>query len=157
MRKMINTALVVAAAAGLAGGAAGAQGTNPADHIESVIRSYETALNASDANAVMDLWATDGVLMAPNVPALVGTDAVRAGYGQFFEALAFALDFEIDEVVVASDEWAFARSRSTGSATLNATGDVLPQGNQELFVFHRGDDGVWRIARYAFNTTLPAN
>jgi hypothetical protein len=31
----------------------------------------------------------------------------------------------------------------------------VAEGNQELFVFKKGGDGIWRIARYSFSTTSP--
>jgi ketosteroid isomerase-like protein len=32
---------------------------------------------------------------------------------------------------------------------------VGAEGNQELFIFKKGTDGQWRIARYSFSTTNP--
>jgi ketosteroid isomerase-like protein len=29
------------------------------------------------------------------------------------------------------------------------------EANQELFIFRKDDDGVWRIARYSFSPTNP--
>jgi ketosteroid isomerase-like protein len=48
------------------------------------------------------------------------------------------------------------RTKSAGTQKINATGALGAEGNQELFVFRKGDDGKWRIARYSFSTTNPA-
>ena len=49
-------------------------GSAPADEaaIGSVMSSYEAALNASNTEAVMPLYAEDGVFMAPNNKSAVG-------------------------------------------------------------------------------------
>ena len=54
-----------------------------------------------------------------------------------------------------ADDWAFARTHSAGTTTINATGDQVVEGNQELFVLKKTDDGNWKIARYCFSTTNP--
>jgi uncharacterized protein (TIGR02246 family) len=156
MGKFTSVALVASALTLFVAGAALAQ-SEPAAKIEAVLDAYETALNASDAAAVAPLYTADGVFMPPNVPAQIGTDAILAAYTSFFQTISFDLDFVVDEVVVASDDWAFARTHSTGTGKIVANGATVPQGNQELFVFQRDESGEWKIARYAFNSTLAAN
>lgn len=47
------------------------------------------------------------------------------------------------------------RSTSAGTIKLHATGQTVPESNQELFVFQKlGDE--WKSARYAFSVTTPA-
>jgi ketosteroid isomerase-like protein len=57
--------------------------------------------------------------------------------------------------VLMSPTWAFVRTNSAGTNTVNATGKVSAEGNQELFVFRKDGDGRWRIARYSFSPTSP--
>jgi hypothetical protein len=54
-----------------------------------------------------------------------------------------------------SPEWAFVRTNSAGTNTVNATGAKSAEGNQELFIFRKGADRRWKIARYGFSTTNP--
>jgi ketosteroid isomerase-like protein len=61
--------------------------------------------------------------------------------------------FTIAELVLMSPEWAFVRTNSAGTNKINKTGALSPEGNQELFVFNKGADGKWRIARYSFSST----
>ena len=65
------------------------------------------------------------------------------------------VEFDIVEIKVVADDWAFARTNSAGTTTINATGDQVAEGNQELFVLKKTDDGNWKIARYCFSTTNP--
>jgi hypothetical protein len=56
---------------------------------------------------------------------------------------------------VMAPAWAFVRTNSAGTNKINATGATSAEGNQELFVFHKGDDCAWKIARYSFSPTSP--
>jgi uncharacterized protein (TIGR02246 family) len=133
-------------------------GSSHGDHeaaIRGVMSSYEAALNASNTNAVMPLYTEDAVFMAPNTPTVVGKAAVRQAYDAVFKAIALNIKFAIAEVVVMAPHWAFVRTTSAGTQKINASGTTVPEGNQELFIFKRGDDGMWRIARYSFSTIVP--
>ena len=123
--------------------------------IRNVMSSYESALNASSTEAAMPLYAEDGVFMAPNNQSAVGKASVRQAYDAVFKAITLKVKFTIAELVVMSPQWAFVRTNSTGTQKINATGATSQEANQELFVFKKGDDGQWRIARYSFSTTNP--
>jgi len=124
--------------------------------IRSVLSSYEAALNASSTDAAMPLYTDDGVFMAPNNPSAVGKAALRQAYDAVFKAITLKVNFSIAELVVTSPQWAYARTNSAGTQKINTTGATSQEANQELFIFKKGDDGKWRIARYAFSTTNPA-
>jgi uncharacterized protein (TIGR02246 family) len=132
-------------------------GSAPADEaaIGSVMSSYEAALNASNTDAVMPLYAEDGVFMAPNNKSAVGKAAVRRAYDAVFKAIMLKVKFTIVELVVISPQWAFVRTNSAGTQKINATGATSAEANQELFILKKSDDGGWRIARYSFSTTNP--
>jgi uncharacterized protein (TIGR02246 family) len=124
--------------------------------IGTVMSSYEAALNASSTEAAMPLYTEDGVFMAPNNQSAVGKPALRHAYDAVFKAITLKVKFTIAELVVMSPQWAYVRTNSAGTQKINATGATSAEANQELFIFKRGDDGKWRIARYAFSTTNPA-
>jgi uncharacterized protein (TIGR02246 family) len=124
--------------------------------VAAVLARYEKALNESDAEAVMKLYASDGVFMAQNFPSSVGAAAVRKAYETVFKTIKLSVKFSIAEVVQVAPEWAFARTNSAGNVTVNATGVKSAEANQELFVF-RKIDGAWQIARYCFSTTNPVH
>jgi uncharacterized protein (TIGR02246 family) len=122
--------------------------------ITETLQRYEAALNASDTDAVMRLYAEDGVFMPQHFPSAVGAEQVRAAYDGVFGSIRLAIVFDIVEVVPVAEDWAFARTNSSGTVTVLAAGDGGPEANQELFVMQRVD-GTWKIARYAFSTTNP--
>jgi uncharacterized protein (TIGR02246 family) len=123
--------------------------------IRSVLPSYEAALNSSNTE-VIPLYAEDGVFMAPNFQSAIGKAAVRRAYDAVFKAITLKVTFTIAELVMMSSEWAFVRTNSAGTQKVNASGATSTEANQELFIFKKGGDGGWRIARYSFSTTNPA-
>ncbi|HHA3833462.1 TPA: SgcJ/EcaC family oxidoreductase [Pseudomonas aeruginosa] len=121
--------------------------------IQSILQSYETALNANDIDAILDLYGEAPVFMPQHAPALVGREAVRAGYQQVFASIKLQIRFDIHEVEVIGD-WAWARTSSAGRTRLLAEDVEIAEGNNELFVFRREHDH-WKIHRYLFATNQP--
>jgi uncharacterized protein (TIGR02246 family) len=122
--------------------------------VTAVLANYQDALNRSDTEAVMGLYAPDGVFMPQNFPSSVGANAVRKAYDAVFSAITLKVKFDIAEVRQVADNWAFARTNSAGTSTVNATGASSREANQELFVLQKVAD-AWKIARYCFSTTNP--
>ena len=151
----IRLTKTLAAALLVFGSLPGAQATDSdRENIRAVLEAYEQVLNASDVAGVLKLYTDDGVFMAQHNPSAVGIHQVEAAYTGAFQAIDLNVEFDIVEVEVIADVWAFARTNSSGTTTINATGDKIPEGNQELFVLQK-IDGDWKIARYAFSTTNP--
>ena len=122
--------------------------------IAALLAEYQDALNRSDTEKVMRIYAPDGVFMPQHFPSSVGCGAVRRAYEGVFQAITLTVKFEVAEVHQVAQKWAFARTNSTGTVKVNATGKSAPESNQELFVFQK-IDGAWKIARYCFSTTNP--
>ncbi len=147
--------LTLAAAALILGSLSGAHADDlDKNQIQSVLKTYERVLNASDVDGIVKLYTQDGVFMAQHNPSAVGIERVEAAYTGAFQAIDLNVRFDIVEVEVIADDWAFARTNSAGKTTINATGNKIPEGNQELFVLKK-IDGDWKIARYSFSTTNP--
>jgi uncharacterized protein (TIGR02246 family) len=123
--------------------------------IVSALEAYNVALNASDTNAVMPLYADDGVFMPPYSPSAVGKAAVRKAYDAVFATITLTVKFTVAEVVEMCPDWVFARTNSAGTTLALASGATSAERNQELFLFHKESDGKFRIARYSFSTTNP--
>ena len=124
--------------------------------VADVLAKYQIALNDSDTDAVMSLYADDGVFMPPYSQSAVGAAAVRQAYDAVFKAIKLSVKFNVAEVVEIAPNWVFARTNSAGTTTINATGAKSAEANQELFIFGKGGDGSWKIARYSFSSTNPS-
>jgi uncharacterized protein (TIGR02246 family) len=125
------------------------------DGVTALLAKYNEALNASSTDAVMPLYAEDGVFMPPYSQSAVGAAAVRKAYDAVFKAITLDVKFTIAEIVEVGSGWAFARTNSAGTTTDHATGGKSSEGNQELFIFRKDQDGAWKIARYSFSPTNP--
>jgi len=68
---------------------------NDASEIKTLVKGYESVLNASDVNGILKLYAKDGVFMPQHSPTHVGLDAIRAAYEQVFEAIDLDVKFDI--------------------------------------------------------------
>lgn len=123
--------------------------------IRDLLQSYEKVLNDGDVAGVLRLYSQDGVFMAPHHPSAVGIHAVKSAYEAVFKAIDLNVKFDIVEIKMIAGNWAFARTNSAGTTTINSTGKQVAEGNQELFVLQKVDNGQWKIARYSFSTTNP--
>ncbi len=123
--------------------------------VSNALSAYQVALNQSDIEAAMHLYAADAVFMPQNSASSVGIAAVRSAYEAIFATIAFAVTFDIAELRQLSPDWVLARTNSAGTVTVHATGAKSAEANQELFLF-QNIGGRWAIARYCFSTTNPS-
>ena len=117
--------------------------------IKALIKSYEKALNSSNVDKVMRLYAKDGVFMPSAKPTSQGQNQVRTAYQHVFSDLDLDVNFHIDEIVW-RDDIAFVRTVSDGKIKLLKKDITLKNNSRELFVMKRIDDD-WKIYRYMFN------
>jgi len=117
--------------------------------LHTLLTTYESSLNAGDAGRIEQLYTDDGVLMPAGYPTMSGQGAVRVAYDAVFKKFRITSHFTVDELKVIGD-FAYARTHSTGTFTILASGVKGPLENREFFVFARGADG-WKISRYVFN------
>jgi len=124
-------------------------------NIQTVLQSYETALNGNDTDAILQLYSREPIFMPQNAPALIGAGAVRAGYEQVFASIRLNVRFTVHEIEEHGD-WAWVRTSSAGRTRILANDAEIAEGNNELFVFKR-ENGAWKIHRYLFATNQPRN
>lgn len=121
--------------------------------IRQTLARYESALNAADTAAIVDLYTKEGVQMAPDAPAAVGREAVTAAYDGTFKAISLKLKFTVDEVKLLSKTSALLRSHSAGTLKVNDSNQPTgPAAFKELFVLNKQDNGQWKFSHYSFST-----
>ena len=126
---------------------------NMKQQITELIRTYESALNASDTAIVMSLYGSEPVFLPQHSSALNGREAVEAGYNHVFTNIKLDVTFTIHEIEVLGD-LAYGRTTSAGKTRLLKVGATVSKGNNELFIF-RKEGGQWKIHRYIFATSNP--
>ena len=90
--------------------------------------------------------------MAQGFETVQGKDNIETWYDKCFELITLDVTFNVKEVVVVSEEYAFASTTSAGEQKVNSSGKTTQEGNHELFVLQK-EDGEWKIARYCFSTS----
>ena len=117
--------------------------------IQALLNSYQNALNSSDVDKVMPLYAEDGVFMPANKPTSVGQVQVRAAYQHVFKTIDLDIAFHIDDIERQGDV-AFVRTNSDGEINLIKENVLVKNHTRELFILKRIND-EWKIYQYMFN------
>ncbi|MDP3159503.1 MAG: nuclear transport factor 2 family protein [Reyranella sp.] len=146
-------ALLAAAAVFPVIGTAQAQGADDPARLVAIMDSYAAGLRANNVEALVALYASNGVFMRDNMPAVVGRDALRAAYREVFATLKVDLNFTIQETEVSGD-MAWLRATSAGRLKVLATG-VESTDAFNLVVIFRREAGAWKIRNYIYATSRP--
>jgi ketosteroid isomerase-like protein len=104
---------------------------------------------------LLALYTSDGVIMPPHFPASAGQAALRETYARICQTIHLEIEFDIDEIVLTGEDWAFARTTAEGTKTMLASNESEKHSNQELFILRKEGNEGWKIARYAFSTMKP--
>lgn len=133
------------------GGVPGADHAADSAAIASVIERAAAANNTGDVEGWVGLYEEDAVYMPPGSPEVTTVEGLREAATAGFTRFDADIRIEPVELVVLGD-WAFSRSRVTGSVTPKAGGDPIPIDIKQLVLYHRQADGAWRIARLIGNS-----
>ncbi len=145
--------LLAAAAVFSMVGTARAQGSDDPARLVAIMDSYAAALRANNVEALVALYASNGVFMRDNMPAVVGREALRAAYREVFATLKVDLAFTIQETEVAGD-MAWLRATSSGRVKVLATGMESAEAFNLVVVFRR-EAGAWKIRNYIYASSRP--
>ena len=128
--------------------------TNPDQAIHEAHKNFDIAINSNDLDQLLSMLTDDVVFMAPNSPRLVGKEAVSPWAAGYFDAFHTIWTKTYLEIKV-NGEWAFEQYAYESEDTEKATGKVYRDTGKGIIIYHRQADGVWRVARDAWNSDLP--
>lgn len=134
-------------------GTAWAQGSDDPARLVAIMDSYATALRANNVEVLVALYASNGVFMRDNMPAVVGREALRAAYREVFATLKADLSFTIQETEVSGD-MAWLRATSSGRIRILSTGMESAEAFNLVVVFRR-EAGAWKIRNYIYASSRP--
>ena len=118
--------------------------------IKNLTEEYDAIINSGDLDSLVSLYTDDAVRMSPNMPALVGKDAIRSVMQSSFEKYTIDLKKTIEEVIVC-DDLAFVRGTSTVTFTPKVGGEPIRHTGKWVTFNKRQPDGSWRIYRHIYN------
>ena len=109
---------------------------------------WEAALDAEDIDALVMIYTSDARLMPPNGEMASGGDAVRTIFGGMLEA-GLSVDLVSIEAQASGDI-----GYDVGTYTM-MDGDTVVDTGKFIEIFHRGDDGEWRISTDMWSSNVP--
>jgi ketosteroid isomerase-like protein len=158
MRPMLCFAFVFAATTVLSACASSDAGRTGSTRANAAVHrahdDFVAAINSNDLDAFLAMLTHDVVLMPPNGPRVVGEPAVRywaQGYLTAFETHWVKTTLEF----VVLGDWAFEQYAYESTDTPRDGGEILHDIGKGIIIYHREPDGVWRVARDAWNSDLP--
>lgn len=122
--------------------------------INEIWTQYAVACNTGDLDLWISLWTDDGIRMAPDIPAVIGKEQIRATMKSLFDQFIFKGVINNEEVRVVGD-WAFSRGTGTLSTTPKKGGKTTKIDAKYLTILERQADGSWKIAIDCFNYNVP--
>lgn len=118
--------------------------------IRELIARTAVANNAADTLGWVGLFEEGAVYMPPGAPEISSREGLKEAAAAGFGSYAADVQIAPAEIVISGD-WAFARSRVTGSVTPRAGGELIRVDIKQLVIYHRQPDGSWKIARLINN------
>jgi ketosteroid isomerase-like protein len=115
-----------------------------------VVHQYEQSLNAGNAEAIVDLFAPDGVAEWNEKPTFVTRQQKIDGYNALFQIAKFSTAFAYDAIDVYGNV-AIVRTHHDVGAAATVNGKSILDYNREVFVLRKQANG-WKIILYTFNT-----
>ncbi|KEY60631.1 DUF4440 domain-containing protein [Serratia sp. DD3] len=115
-----------------------------------VINQYQNALNKGDTQAILKLYAKDGVAEWENTQTASTPEQLKKDYDGLFKVTKTSADFIYDAIEVSGD-MAFVRTHHPVGQTAVVKGKKVEDHSRELFIL-RKIDGDWKIALYTFST-----
>lgn len=120
------------------------------DTIESTVRAYFRAFQASDSSTLANLFTDDGVIAPLGMSTINGQAAIKEAFDRFFDAVGMSCDeLTVDRVKKIGDV-AIVETHTIERVTNRATSTTETASYRELFCLLQ-HDGDWRIASYMFN------
>ena len=122
--------------------------------INNNIEQYTSSMNAGDLDRWISLWADDAIQMAPDAPAVIGKEQIRAKYESIFPLFIFKMTIANEDVKIGGD-LAVSHGNYTVSMTPKAGGETIVIDGKYLSIEERQADGSWKIIRSCFNDNAP--
>lgn len=121
--------------------------------IEQLWDRYAQSVNTSDADLYVSLWKSDGLRMAPDVPAMTGTSTFGPMVKKFFSSGKRSMTIKVEGVQVLG-----RKAYSWGSFVRDVTpegGKTARQVGKFLDILEKQADGSWKIMIDSFNHDGP--
>ena len=107
--------------------------------------------NAGDAAAWADLFAEGAIVMPAGEREITTRQDLEAYAQRWFDRFNTDITINPVEIEVLGD-WAFVRTRVTGTSNSKDEGDPVRVDDKEIAIFRRQSDGAWKVWRLIGNS-----
>lgn len=136
--------------------AAACASMTPANDAEPILKrgatEFAAAANAGNVDGMMSMYADDAVLMAPNLPAFRGRNAIRQFWSGLLATGKVDANIVADTVVQSGD---MATEVGHYALTITPNGAAPVKDNGKYVIAWRKVGGQWRAMYDIFNSDLP--
>ena len=116
----------------------------------------EEAENNGDLDLMTPTFADDIIVMAPDMPQVVGADAATEFMRGFFSMYDAQMRYTSEEIVV-SGELAFDRGTVSSILIPKNGGDTITEAGKYLWLYRRTSEGEWKCIRVIWNNSGPTS
>ena len=120
--------------------------------IEAINAKFEQAMSAGDAAAIAALYSEDGIMYPPQSPPVEGRSNIQALWQSYIDEGVTSLDLNATEIVSSGS---LGYDLGTFNLTMKTESGEVPASGKYLVVWHKGDDGTWRLHRDIWNDDAP--
>ena len=122
------------------------------EKVKQVERDSEIAILEDNLEKYMTLYDNDAVAMWPDVPPLVGREAIRKSYeNNIFSKLTYLEMTHLTEEVEIAGQWAFAWGKSIVVVRPKAGGNQIRVSHKYINILRIQPDGSWKYWRVISN------
>jgi ketosteroid isomerase-like protein len=119
-----------------------------------MVAEFDRCARESDLEAFLSYSMDDVVWMPPSEPVVVGKQAVREWYANFYGTFDIEMTHEVLETHTFGDV-VIARGNASETLTPKAGGSSMSLGAKFLLVFRRQPDGSLKVWRAIANSNAP--
>ena len=122
--------------------------------IKNFRKQFMIAQRDQDLEGCLSFWCEDCVYMPSYGPVVIGKDALRSWYKDFFDRIKYDVTAYIDQVEIAGN-WGIVRGSLKGTLTIKAQNRSSEVKSKFIDILKRQSDGSWKFAWHMWNRDTP--
>jgi ketosteroid isomerase-like protein len=123
--------------------------------LRAAAQAYHDAARVQDTDAVTALYASDGIIYAPDTPTIQGTEGIYAFAAGFADVPGILVELDLEEVVVSSSG-DLGYTLGIGEITMEGPdGEPVVETIRDFHVWRKDAAGEWKLAVDIWNSPEP--
>lgn len=118
---------------------------------ETLLRSYASAVNASDSGAYTKLFAADAIRMPPGADPEYGSEAIQKGEQADYDVARWEVKLTPRDALAIANDWIYGIADVDVSTVAHIGGARSHFQLTATWLLHREPSGEWLIKRQMWN------